>query len=42
MGMLISSVVQNRLGWEAGQLGDAVCFLALAYRDKDQQIRTQL
>ncbi len=38
----LSSVIQGHLGWEAGQLGDAVCFFAIAYRTSDQDIKTQL
>ncbi len=36
----VTADVQRRFGWEAGQLGDAVCFFAVAYRAKDQKVNT--
>lgn len=40
---LIGCVIRGRLGWEApGQLGDAICFFGVAYRNQDQNIKSQL
>lgn len=39
---IISSVLCEHFGWEAGQLGNIVCFFAVAYRTQDQEIHSQL
>jgi hypothetical protein len=38
----ISSAIQERVGWKAGQFGDVICFVAVAYRTRDHTINTQL
>lgn len=42
MASQVSTMIQGHLGWQAGQLGDAICFFAVAYRDRGQNLNTQL
>ncbi|KAJ3565601.1 hypothetical protein NP233_g7530 [Leucocoprinus birnbaumii] len=39
---VVSDAISDNFGWEAGQVGDAVCVFTLAYVDPKDQIKTDI
>lgn len=37
----LTAALQDHLGWETGQHGDAVCFFTVAYCNRDHDIMTR-
>lgn len=34
----IAAAVRSVLGWERNQYGDAMCFLTVTYRNRDEEV----
>ncbi|KAJ3569458.1 hypothetical protein NP233_g5033 [Leucocoprinus birnbaumii] len=39
---VVSDAIGDNFGWEAGQVGDAICIFAIAYHDSKDQIKTDI